>query len=58
MMTAGLHSCDALTVCYTGFLVYVPLRDMSIGDISLMAPKFEGFTDDTGQVPCSKSRED
>ncbi|KAI6044912.1 hypothetical protein EDC04DRAFT_2599256 [Pisolithus marmoratus] len=33
-----------------GFLVYVPLRDMSIGDISLMAPKFEGFTDDTGQA--------
>ncbi|KAI6030449.1 hypothetical protein F5J12DRAFT_779605 [Pisolithus orientalis] len=55
--TTGQRSCDALIVWRAGPPVHVPLPDISLADISLMASKFEDLTKGTGQVPCSKTRE-
>ncbi|KAI6139356.1 CHAT domain-containing protein [Pisolithus tinctorius] len=55
--TTGQRSCDALIVWRAGPPVHVPLPDISLADISLMASKFEDLTKTTGQVPCSKTRE-
>ncbi|KAI6123818.1 CHAT domain-containing protein [Pisolithus croceorrhizus] len=56
IMTAGQRSCNALIVWGTGPPVCVPLPNISVSNVSLMASQFEDLTTDAGQVPCSKSK--